>query len=113
MAKKIKLMPDYQCWPLWNIEEPDNINPAELPLSAKTIEGLLKWAQTFDETLNWDDPASSGFESEEADTAFEREGIRLWHQLRKELAPNYEVYYFSEKLHRLVSHPTHIPQVGI
>ena len=38
MGKQIKLMADYQCWPLWNIDEPDNIAPQELPLAEQTIE---------------------------------------------------------------------------
>lgn len=105
MGKKIKLMADYQCWPLWDMDEPDNIDPRELPLSDKTIEGLLKWEQSFDAILNWDDPVASGFKSEEAAVAFEQEGIRLWLQLRQELAPDYEVHYFSDKLHKLLTDP--------
>jgi len=49
------------------------------------------------------DPNSSGFPSLEAKAAFEAEGISLWKQLQKELAPNYEVFYFSETLRKVVS----------
>ena len=35
--KKIKLMPDYQCWSIWNIDtvegEDCNIDPNTLPIS--------------------------------------------------------------------------------
>ena len=40
---------------------------------------------------------------QEAKEAFEAEGISLWKQLQKELAPNYEVFYFSETLRKVVS----------
>jgi hypothetical protein len=42
MLRKIKLMPDYQCFPLWDMEEPDNLDPKDLPLNKDTIASLLK-----------------------------------------------------------------------
>ncbi|WP_325052228.1 hypothetical protein [Dulcicalothrix desertica] len=53
--------------------------------------------------LNQDDPAASYFPSLEASSAFEEEGISLWKQLQKELAPDYEVVYFSNRLHKVVA----------
>ena len=53
--------------------------------------------------MNWEDPNSSGFPTLEAKAAFEQEGISLWKQLQKELAPNYEVIYFSEQLRQVVN----------
>jgi hypothetical protein len=102
MAKKIKLMAEYQYYPLWDLEEPDNLNPAELPLKKETVERLLQWAKTYDRVLNWDDPASSSFANEEDAKAFEAEGRSLWQQLQKELTPNYEVFYFSEERRQLL-----------
>jgi len=107
MTIKIKLMPDYCSYPLWGID-PDNIgdiNPASLPLSKKTIDRLEKWAATYDAILKWDDPASSGFATLEETEKFEREGLGLWHQLREELDPNYEVRYFSQKLRKVINNP--------
>lgn len=84
-------MVDYGCDPLW-WQEPDevgDIDPATLPLTEDTIERLHRWAKAYDITLNWADPADSpGFESADAEAAFESEGISLWKQLQKELAPN-------------------------
>jgi hypothetical protein len=95
MAQQIKLMADYDCWPLWweGDHGPGNINPATLPLSAETVARLEAWAATFDATLNRTDPAASGFPSDAAFQAFEAEGRALWRQLRAELAPEYEVLY--------------------
>ncbi len=105
MIKKIKLMADYGCYPLWwtNSGQVGDIDPVSLNLSDETIKRLEKWADTYDLKLNNDDPSSSGFSTAEAKKAFEEEGIRLWELLQKELAPNYEVIYFSETLRKVVT----------
>ncbi|MEM9540608.1 MAG: hypothetical protein AAGA60_14035 [Cyanobacteria bacterium P01_E01_bin.42] len=96
--KKIRLMADYGCYPLW-IEEPDemgDIDPATLPIAEETRDRLEQWRQTYEAILNKDDPASSGFSSPEAREQFNHEGVYLWGKLRQELEPDYEVLYFSE-----------------
>lgn len=107
MPKKIKLMLDYGCSPLWwyESEKVGNIDLSKLPLSQETIKQLEDLAQENDQSLNWADPANT----EEASTAeieyFERKLIYLWQQLQKELSPTYQVVYFSEKLRRVVNEP--------
>ncbi|MFN7414967.1 MAG: hypothetical protein ACK5RT_13885 [Dolichospermum sp.] len=105
MAEKIKLMADYECYPLWwaGSDKVGDIDPETMPLSERTISRLEKWADIYDAKLNWEDPNSSGFPTLEAKAAFEQEGISLWKQLQKELAPNYEVIYFSEQLRQVVT----------
>src|SRR5580704_13813220 len=97
LAKQLKLMAEYECWPLWvresELKISDNIHPAELPLDADTVQRLLNWAAAFDSTLNQDDPMSSGFPNPGACRAFEEEGERLWIQLRNHLQPDYEVRF--------------------
>jgi hypothetical protein len=107
MAKQIKLMADYQSYPLWwaGTADPGNINPATLTLNAETVSRLQHWAEAYDATLNLDDPYSSGFPNEEAEEAFNIEGINLWKQLREELKPEYEVLYYSYKLGKLLIQP--------
>ena len=76
MSKKIKLMADYGCDPLWweEAEEVGDIDPATLSLSDDTISRLHKWAKAYDATLNWVDPYESpGFSSVEAQFGFEEE----------------------------------------
>ncbi|MEH2291752.1 hypothetical protein [Nostoc sp.] len=58
--------------------------------------------------LNWEDPANSPDLSEEAEAAFEEERISLWKQLQTELAPNYQVVYFSELLGKVLTHPSEL-----
>ncbi|MDF0551569.1 hypothetical protein [Kamptonema sp. UHCC 0994] len=106
-AETIKLMVDYGCYPLW-WETPDkagDIDPETLSLKPETIKRLEKWAAVFDSILNQDYPPDSDFASPEEAEAFEEEGISLWHQLRQELAPDYEVHYMSEKLGKLLTDP--------
>lgn len=105
MAEKIKLMADYECYPLWwaSSGKAGDIDPETMPLSEETVSRLGKWADIYDAKLNWEDPNSSGFPTLEAKAAFEQEGISLWKQLQKELAPDYEVIYFSEQLRQVVN----------
>lgn len=108
-------MADYGCDPLWwaDADKVGNIDPAKLPLSQETIFRLHKWAKAYNATLNWADPADSpGFSSAEAEAAFDEQGISLWKQLQKELAPNYEVVYFSEKLGKVIVHPSELEAVA-
>ncbi|MEH2330961.1 hypothetical protein [Nostoc sp.] len=105
-AEKIKLMADYGCYPLWWVspEKVGNIDPETLPLIPETIKRLNKWEEIYNAKLNWEDPANSLDLSEEAEAAFEEEGISLWKQLQTELAPNYQVVYFSELLGKLLTY---------
>ncbi len=107
MVKKIRLMADYGCDPLW-WDEPDivgNIEPEKLPLSPETITRLHNWANVYDARINWSDPYDSPELSPEEIEDFEREGISLWKQLRQELEPAYEVSYFSDRRQQLINHP--------
>ncbi len=107
MIKKIKLMADYHYYPLWDMEEPDNIDPNELPLQKETIKRLLIWSQVYDDILNLNDPSSSDFSSEMKEQEFEKEGVKLWKELQKELKSSYEVFYFSEQQGKILT-----PTVG-
>lgn len=91
--KVIKLMADYQCSPLWRASRGvvGNIDPEDLPISRLLQERLMAWAAKFDATLNMNDPASSGFESEQAASEFRREGDTLVQQLQNELGAAYVV----------------------
>lgn len=91
--RTIKLMADYQCFPLWEVspEIVGNINPQDLPISSMLKQALMMWAAKFDATLNMDDPVSSGFGSERAANEFREEGDALAQRLQEELGKNYVV----------------------
>ena len=97
VRQTIKLMADYDCSPLWEPGgDPYPINPDDLPLTAPLRAQLWSWAQTFNTTLNRDDPASTNFPSEEARREFIQEGKALAEQLRAELGPRFEVEYYDQ-----------------
>ena len=96
--KSIKLMPDYQCWPLWWGDGCDfigNINPIEMDLPATLHMQLREWADVYDsfinlKKLNGDQPISSLLMRE-----FENFGIQLWQKLTRHLVHQYRVVFFS------------------
>lgn len=100
LRPKIKLMADYDCWPLWGLSEVGNIDPCTLSLSTTTQEALAKWAQDYNNTLNRADPIQSAFATPEDALAFNKEGWRLWECLQREL-PELKVLYFDNHLGRL------------
>lgn len=91
--RAIKLMADYQCFPLWEASPGvvGNIDPQHLPISPPLKQKLMTWAAKFDATLNMNDPASSGFESERAANEFRQEGEALAQSLQEELGSAYVV----------------------
>lgn len=108
MTSRIKLWADYGSYPLWGVDEIDNIAPEELPLTQETIQRLNAWQDAYDQTLNQEYPPLSNFPNQQADIDFQQEGISLWQQLRLELAPDYEVFYQNEG--QLFKHPNEITQ---
>ena len=88
---KIKLMPDYQCYPLWGISENNlgNIDPRSLPISENLILSLMDWAKKYDATLNLEDPLNSGFATKELEFSFKKEGEHLLERLKTELGNSY------------------------
>jgi hypothetical protein len=105
MKKILRLMTDYHCFPLWESIEGGvkNWDPEELPLSDDLRDELKEWAETYDATLNVDDPLESGFKSTEDAEAFESRGRDLWRELQQQLGYDYEISYFSGKERKLLS----------
>lgn len=91
--RTLKLMTDYQCYPLWEASpgEVGNIDPNSLPLSTSLRDQLMDWADVYDKTLNWEDPATSGFTSVDAVDEFKAQGMRLADQMREELGSEFVV----------------------
>jgi hypothetical protein len=94
--RKIKLMADYFCHPLWRNGGDDvgDIDPASLPISEVLQRDLNAWARAFDAILDMDDPANKGgFESQQAIARFVADGEQLARRLREELGPYWDVAY--------------------
>jgi hypothetical protein len=93
----IKVMAEYESFPLWrtNSDGPANIDPASLPVSRELAQALLDWADSYDRTLDRDDPLASGFPDAAAEDDFYTQGDRLARQLAAELGAQYAVEYFD------------------
>jgi hypothetical protein len=65
MSKVIKLMTDYDCFPIWEIfdDSVENISPDSLDISEQLRKDLDIWSNVYDQTINIDDPKHSGFSS--------------------------------------------------
>lgn len=68
-----------------------DVNPENLPISEELRSRLLRWSAVYDETLDIDNPLNSGFQSEEQEIDFKREGELLLECLREELGSDYMI----------------------
>lgn len=91
--KTIKLMADYQCFPLWEASPGKfgNIDPNSLPISESLRDQLIGWADAYDRTLNIENPIASGFANVDAIENFNTQGIELASSLQKELGSEFLV----------------------
>src|SRR5687767_2429248 len=95
-VRRLKVMEDYHCWPIWEDGDVGNVDPRTLPISAALQERLMAWACEYDAILNQEDPASSGFPSETAEAHFEAEGRTLATALQEELGETVAVRYWRD-----------------
>ncbi len=103
MSKKIKVMTEYNYFPLWDMETADNLEAEDLPLSLEISEKLADWGDIYDQIINWDDPSLSGFKSEQDKINFEKQGVILAIKIQEELGFDYQVFFFSEIQQKLFS----------
>lgn len=96
--KKIKIMPEYGCSPLWlydSINPAKNIDVSELPISDKLKKGIQIWADTYESTFDEAYPPNSGFPTKLEEAFFEFNGICIWEALQKEIGTSYSICYYS------------------
>lgn len=96
-------MTDYDCYPLWEefSDGVDNIAPSSLPIPESLAERIDAWGDEYDKTMNNEDPAASGFLSEQAMVIFEGEGKALFGELKQELGGEFTVTYYQYPIKQL------------
>lgn len=101
MSRKIKLQADYSSSPLWDVDDPTNVPLEHFELSDQLRARLERWAEEYDQGLNWDNPGDKTLAPpevvkavQEQGKASDKEGALMWLELRKELGKEYEVGYF-------------------
>lgn len=94
VRQRLKLMADYQCFPLWWLggRPIGMIEPDVLPLSEELKRRLSGWAAVYDRLMQTD----YRWPTAAAQAAFVREGRVLLAALRDALGPGYEVWYFND-----------------
>lgn len=91
-SKRVKVMADYGCDPLWALDEDlyGCFAPEDLALSPELTHGLRAWAAAYDGALNGDDPAASLW-SDAQHAAHAAEGHSLAVRLKRE-RPDLSIY---------------------
>ncbi len=91
--RHLKIMLDYDCWPLWT-QDGDNYPPHHLAVSSELKDRLIAWSDQYDALLNRENPIHS-YHSPETDLALEEEGLSLWTALQSELGKSWSISYYS------------------
>lgn len=81
----LKLMPEYECHPIWDGTPSRNVSLDELSISNQLRIAVLEWNRRFQGTFDRQNPLASGFRTASAVAAFNEEGkdfaIRLGSEL--------------------------------
>ncbi len=98
--QKVKVMADYDCFPIWwdQADKVGNIDPKNLPISSVLAADLERWADMFTAMLSRDDPRNSGFKTEQEYRDFDQAGALLTQRLAEELSGKYEVRYQAQQV---------------
>ena len=95
-SKRIKVMADYGCYPLWAMDDGliGDFSPQDLGSSEALTADLWAWANEFELSLNPDDPANSRWSGDRFKQHV-AEGMALAHRIKREL-PKREVFVHDE-----------------
>ncbi|MEV6600613.1 hypothetical protein AB0M36_27750 [Actinoplanes sp. NPDC051346] len=95
----IKVLDDYNCWPLWVRGDDDEIfetcDPATLGLSDSVVGRLAAWQQWYESMVNFADPHDSRAVTTAEDEAFDAEARLLAARVAEEL-PHATVWYYKD-----------------
>ncbi len=82
--ERLRLAPEYGCWPTWDDETGLNVNPADLGLSDNLLTRLKQWDDALQATYNMDDPEASRFADDDAEQRWRDEGLAIATELERE-----------------------------
>lgn len=93
--KKIIIMSEYKCYPLWESKADGlaNFEAYELDIPYKLAERIEGWGDQFESTYNIDDPVSSGFKTEDEKSRFVETGKVLMQELHTALGQDFMIEY--------------------
>ena len=104
-SKRIKVMADYQCDPLWALDEERYgcFAPEMIDVSPQLAADLNAWAAAYDTSFNPDDPANGHWTGAQY-AAHATEGRRLAGRLKRE-RPDLMVYVMEPDIGVVEIHP--------
>jgi hypothetical protein len=104
-SKRIKVMADYQCDPLWALDEERYgcFAPEMLDVSPELAADLNAWALAYATSLNLDDPATGNWTDAQY-AAHAAEGRRLAGRLKRE-RPDLMIYVMEPDIGVVEIHP--------
>jgi hypothetical protein len=106
-ANYIKIMPDYECSPLWigvDGHVRDNIDIEALICDSELISEFNDWDDSFQKIYNRYDIEAIGFSDKIALFEFEKTGISLWCKLCK-LKSDMKIEYMSIVFNEIYENP--------
>ncbi len=75
--RRLRLAPEFGCWPLWDDRTGDNLDPRELGLPADLVARLIAWDNRFQANFDTAYPPDSRFPDQAAEAAWIDEGHGL------------------------------------
>lgn len=84
----VRLSPEFGCWPLWDDEAGDNLDPADLAIPTALADRIRAWDDAFQATLDASYPPDSRFATEADETAWRIEGDAIFAALVQTLGPD-------------------------
>jgi hypothetical protein len=81
--KRLRVAPEWGCWPLWNDETGQNVSHFHLKLPEDLGMRIEEWDDLWQATYNEDDPANGDFKSEAERNAYVVEGRAIVDELKR------------------------------
>lgn len=91
--RRLRVAVDYGAFPVWDLDDGGMVDPTTLPVDADLVARLQAWADRFDATVDWDDPAAATLPSPAWRRRFDSDGRALARDLQAQLGPAYDVRF--------------------
>lgn len=91
--RRLRVAADHGAFPVWDLDDGGMVDPETLPIDADLRARLHQWADRFDATLDWDDPAATKSPSQAWRRRFHADGVALARALQAQLGPAYDVQF--------------------
>jgi len=93
--KKIIIMSEYQCFPLWEAKDGglQNFEAYSLSIPKEVAKRIELWGDLYENTYLKEDPDSSGFKSEQKRESFIQSGYEILHELRSHINEETQIEY--------------------